>query len=101
MPITSSWKAGKQVKGNTDIEKGTAIATFFNGVYPRHKHGNHAALYISQDASGILVIDQFNPISGQTGFDKINRRKLTFGYPKPSNNGDLYYVIEEKDRETK
>ena len=94
MPHASQWKQGEKVKGNLDIKKGTAIATFFNGVYPSHNTGNHAALYISQDALGILVIDQFK--SHDKNFQKINKRPLRFGAPYPSNNGDLFYVIEEK-----
>jgi hypothetical protein len=92
MPHASQWKQGQKVKGNTDIKKGTAIATFFDGVYPSHRHGNHAALYISQDIQGIWVIDQFK--SSDPHFQKINRRRLTFGNPKTSNNGDLFSIIE-------
>jgi hypothetical protein len=92
MPHASQWKQGEKVKGNLDIKKGTAIATFFNGVYPSHRHGNHAALYISQDALGIWVIDQFKSPDDQ--FQKINRRRLKFGNPKTSSNGDLFSVIE-------
>jgi hypothetical protein len=45
-------------KGNADIRTGTAIATFDGmGRYPNHAHGNHAAIYISQDSVGIWVWD--------------------------------------------
>ena len=60
-PHTSSWTRGALVKGNTALKPGTAIATFdAAGKYPSHRHGNHAAIYLSQDASGIKVIDQWN-----------------------------------------
>lgn len=38
--------------GDNTILKGTAIATFVDGKYGNLPTGNHAALYISQDASG-------------------------------------------------
>jgi len=92
MPVTAKWRAGAKVKGNLNIPKGTAIATFFNGRYPSARHGNHAALYVGQDEKGIWVIDQFN--DERKKFQKINKRPLRFGAPYSSNNGDLFYVIE-------
>lgn len=58
-PVTSLWKQGVIVVGGKHIAKGTAIATFVNGKYPNVAHGNHAALYISQDVGGISVMDQW------------------------------------------
>jgi hypothetical protein len=94
-PPSSLWKAGVVVKGNTLLKKGTAIATFVNGSYPNHGTGNHAALYLKQDAAGIWVVDQWASSA------KINRRRLTFkgqardgSYHDPSNNGDAFSVIE-------
>jgi len=94
MSLTIKWKAGEKIKGNMSIPKGTAIATFFDGVYPNKLHGNHAAIYISQDSKGIWVIDQFVTSNPQRQY--INKRRLDFGDPKSSNNGNLFYVIEEK-----
>jgi hypothetical protein len=80
-------------RGNKHIKRGTAIATFVNGKYPRKKHGNHAALYVSQDDEGITVVEQFRGVSAQ-------ERKLKFlgktkdGYVNPSNNGDAFSIIE-------
>ena len=96
-PAASSWTAGDQVRGQSTLAKGTAIATFVNGRYPDLRHGNHAALYISQDAQGIIVMDQW-------AHDKhkptISSRKLFFKgkdkngqYIDPSNNGDAFSVI--------
>ncbi len=94
-PLTSAWKKGVTVRGATTLATGTAIATFVNGKYPNKSHGNHAALYISQDASGITVMDQW------TSKATISSRKLTFKgknkdgtYIDPSNNGDAMSVIE-------
>lgn len=92
---SSNWKEGDLVKGNTTIKKGTAIATFVDGKYPNKEHGNHAALYVSQDSTGITVIDQWESLP------KPHERKLKFlgknkngGYEDPSNNGDAFSIIE-------
>ncbi|CAM4072686.1 BPSL0067 family protein [Paracidovorax anthurii] len=94
-PPSSLWKEGAAVKGNTLLREGTAIATFVNGRYPNQASGNHAALYVGQDASGIFVIDQWSK-SG-----KIQSRKLPFlgkgkngNWVDPSNNGDAFSVVE-------
>ena len=74
---------------------GTAIATFVEGKYQNHGTGNHAAFYISQDAVGIWVVDQWST-SGT-----IRKRQLRFKgrnkdgtFIDPSNNGDAFSVIE-------
>lgn len=93
---TQNWIEGDLVKGNKTIRRGTAIATFVNGVYPNKPHGNHAALYVSQDANGIWVIDQWE------GKDEpFTKRRLDFlgkkadsTYEDPSNNGDAFSIIE-------
>ncbi|MEA1676073.1 BPSL0067 family protein [Nitrospirillum sp. BR 11163] len=92
---TASWKQGAPVRGNTSLRIGTAIATFVNGQYPNHAHGNHAAFYVSQDSTGIWVIDQFTNSGG------IQKRHLLFRgqnadgtYIEPSRNGDAFSVIE-------
>ena len=42
-PQTARWRPGAAVLGNADIERGTAIACgWLDGLYPSHKHGNHA-----------------------------------------------------------
>ena len=94
-PPSSLWKEGKVVKGNLLLKKGTAIATFVNGKYPNHGTGNHAALYITQDAAGIVVADQWSS-SGT-----IRKRRLPFlgkdqkgNFITPSNNGDAFSVVE-------
>ena len=90
-----TWREGIIVRGNgTKIKKGTAVATFVNGKYPNKPHGNHAALYMSQDASGIYVMDQWAAKA------TISKRLMRFkgknvggGYHDPSNNGDALSVI--------
>ncbi|MDA8453433.1 BPSL0067 family protein [Acidovorax sp. GBBC 3334] len=94
-PASSLWKEGAAVKGNTLLAKGTAIATFVDGRYPNKATGNHAALYVGQDAGGIYVIDQWSS-SGT-----IQSRKLPFlgkgkngSWANPSGNDDAFSVVE-------
>lgn len=90
-PLTSSWQKGPIVKGNISISRGTAIATFnAAGKYPNHSTGNHAAVYLGQDSTGIWVYDQWVA----KGF--VSKRHIRFkGTPgMSSNDGDDYFVIE-------
>ena len=90
-PVTSGWHLGPKVKANA-IQNGTAIATFdADGAYGNHTDGtSHAAIYISQDASGLQVWDQW---TGQP----VHRRTIRFqggaAGVKPVNDGDAFYVI--------
>lgn len=84
-----------EVKGTLPLREGTAIATFVDGRYPNRASGNHAALYVGQDAGGIYVIDQWSKVN------KIQARKLPFlgkdkqgNWANPSNNGDAFSVVE-------
>lgn len=88
-PHTSQWKQGEQIKSANYIPHGTAIATFIGGVYPNLDHGNHAAIYVSHDAHGIQVWDQWK---GRP----VGKRTIAYkqGDNDPSNDGDFFYVIE-------
>ena len=87
-PQTSLWKEGGKVKG-AQIDIGTAIATFIAGVYPDLPHGNHAAIYVEQNADGLVVWDQW---TGQP----VHKRTIHFrgGVGDLSNDGDAFSVIE-------
>lgn len=94
-PASSTWQEGDAVRGNTTLKKGTAIATFVDGKYPNLAHGNHAAFYLSQDAAGIWVVDQWSS-SGT-----IRKRHLPFrgtdrdgNYVNPSENADAFSVVK-------
>jgi len=98
--VILQWKEVEIVFGASNIAKGTAIATFINGKYPNLRHGNHAALYISQDASGIYVMDQW--LDDKTK-PKVSRRyirrkgkKSDGSFVDPSNNAEAFSVIERK-----
>lgn len=94
-PPASLWREGAAVKGNLLLKKGTAIATFVNGEYLNHAHGNHATFYVGQGADGIYVVDQWATIK------KIGQRTLHFkgkdkdgNFVRPSSNGDAFSVVE-------
>jgi hypothetical protein len=98
LPPTSQWKEGQIVLGDLTVPKGTAIATFVAGQYQSHATGNHAAFYLSQDAGGIWVMDQW---ANDTTKPKVSKRylrrkgKLANGqFIDPSNNADAYSVIQ-------
>lgn len=97
-PRTLAWKQGQSVRGNLLLAKGTAIATFEDGVYKSKPHGNHAALYLGQDQGGIWVMDQWH---GDPRKPTVSPHYLQFkGAAKdgrwidPGNNGDAYSAIE-------
>lgn len=98
-PATALWKEGESVVANTNIKKGTAIATFVNGRYASLATGNHAALYISSDAGGIWVMDQWSNDKTKPLVSKRYIRKkgrLANGqYIDASNNADAYSIIEK------
>ncbi len=98
LPSTPQWKAGKSVFGDLTIAKGTAIATFVDGKYQSLGTGNHAAFLVSQDATGIWIMDQWNDDEKKPTVSKRHIRKqgvLANGkFMDPSNNAAAYSVIE-------
>jgi hypothetical protein len=98
-PATRDWEEGASVKDAVtkgSIDRGTAVATFEDGVYPSHATGNHACFFIEaqKDGSGFLVLEQHvKPFP-----EKIQMRVLKYkGQPEDGkiqmNNGDCYSVI--------
>lgn len=91
----ATWVAGVSVtQSGVTIAKGTAVATFVNGKYPNKAKDNHVAFFISKDADGITVMDQW------TSKPTIGSRKMRFKgknadgtFKDPSNNGDALSVI--------
>jgi hypothetical protein len=86
LPQTSLWKKGALVRGNANIVAGTVIATFNAD---EHYFG-HAAIYESQTADGIHVVDQWIAPPARP----IHRRTLRFGAHGNANNGDNFFVVE-------
>ena len=73
------------------IPAGTAIATFDpSGTYGNHTDGrSHGAIYVSQNADGVLVYDQW---TGQP----VHQRTIHFrnGSGSAVNDGDQFYVVD-------
>lgn len=92
-PHTSHWHRGVQVKSARpdQIPPFTAIATFdADGHYPVDGGGRHAAIYVSHDARGIVVLDQWNAQG------EVKRRVIRFDRPagtSRSNDGNTFHVI--------
>jgi hypothetical protein len=101
---TTVWRAGENVmKAGSRIQKGTAIATFENGRYPRREHDNHAAIVVRVMGSGIWVVDQW---AHDENRDHIAIRlirvpapheqyKADGSFKNPSDNALAFYVIEK------
>jgi hypothetical protein len=97
-PRAAHWKQGVSVRGQLLLTRGTAIATFVDGVYRNHAQGNHAAFYLGQDQGGIRVMDQWR---GDPKKPTVSRRYLQFkgsgkdgNWIDTSNNADAFSVIE-------
>ena len=98
LPVTGEWTEGAAVFGNDKVVKGTAVATFVDGKYKSLPTGNHAAFFVSQDAKGIWIMDQWNdPVRKP----KVSKRYVTRKgkdakgkFIDASNNADAYAVIE-------
>lgn len=92
-PATGNWRQGKKVSEAVpgEIRRGTAIATFdSNGRYPKDALGRHAAIYISHNQQGILVLDQWNAKR------RVSRRIIRYDSASKSrsNDANTFYIIE-------
>ena len=88
--LTKTWAEGAQVQGNTQIQPGTAIATFDNsGRYANATDGSsHAAIYLGQNAQGIQVMDQWSDHAA-------SYRTISWTNPgaTAANTGSQFYVV--------
>lgn len=96
-PQAKFWKQSTtQVKGNgSSIKTGTAIATFKGGTYANQSSGNHAAIYIRQDATHLYVYDQWGKRPTRKA-KAVSERAIKFGNlgASPSDDGAAFWVIE-------
>src|ERR687892_2398915 len=86
VPRTAAWQEGAEVRGNPDIARGAAIATFESDGSYTSESGNHAAIYLYQDDRGIWVYDQWR---GQPVHKRLIRFEGGRGakWGSKSNNG--------------
>jgi hypothetical protein len=87
LPPTGVWTKGAPVKDNQSILAGTVIATFNSA----GKYEGHAAIYVSQNKTGIVVYDQYvtppNP-------SPVGSRTLRWNAHGNSNNGNNFFVVD-------
>jgi hypothetical protein len=93
VPRMVDMRRGAKVKdlAPSQISKGTAIATFDeNGRYP--KTARHGAIFVSHDANGIVVIDQW------VGKGWASQRTLKYlgSGTRRVDDGDWYWIIESE-----
>lgn len=95
---TSTWRQGAHVLDTNTLRPGTAIATFENGRYPNHQHGNHAAIFVAYGGKAIYVMDQWknDPNKPWIALRIIHPgHQMTSGrFADPSNSSQAFYVIE-------
>lgn len=93
--LAKFWREGIAVRRNgVKIEKGTAVATFVDGKYPNKPSDNHAALYVSQNAAGVYVMDQWKAkLTIGKRLMRFKGKQADGTYIDPSNNGDALSVI--------
>jgi hypothetical protein len=95
-----AWKEGGAVYGNQQIAPGTVIATFVNGRYPNHPHGNHAAFFLRQGVHGFWVMDQWAndnvkpKVSSRFIRIKGAKKLLDGRWPEGGNNAYAYSIVE-------
>jgi hypothetical protein len=90
-PLVEFWFEGPKVRGNHAIPYGTVVATFVDGKYPNWDHGNHVAIYITQDATkGVLVFDQWK---GQPAQYRWMKFKDNAGVIDRSDNGSALSIV--------
>jgi hypothetical protein len=98
IPGASVWHQGSAVKDNKSLIPGTIIATFDkNGFYGNHTNGtSHAAIYLGQVPSGIIVIDQWKGSTQK--FDHPPQQRIIYfnhgSAAQKVDQGDQYYVVE-------
>lgn len=92
-PHPALWKKDDAVLAATpgSIARGTAIATFDDkGRYPVDSKGKHAAIYLSHNATSILVLDQWRA-QGCVRMRTIRAKQID--HPR-SDCAQCFYVIE-------
>ena len=90
---TPLWRRGKKVKGN-NILPGTAIATFPIQSNGEFRFKGHAAIFVSETATGIIAYDQWGPNNNRPGkvFGKRLIRFRCGGHV--SDDAEALFVIE-------
>lgn len=95
---TQRWKEGAMVKDSPNLTRGTAIATFTNGLFPRANTGQHAAIFVAHAGAGIWVVDQYRAMGKvrlrHMEVPRVHARRPDGTWPTPSRNPLAFAVIE-------
>jgi hypothetical protein len=97
IPPASLWHQGAQVISSKSILPGTIVATFdSNGRYGNHTNGtSHAAIYVGQTPTGIIVIDQWKGHGAQKNHAPQQRTIHVDGLSRMAvDRGANYYVVQ-------
>jgi hypothetical protein len=96
-PKTRFWAQGPRVKGNKYVPAGTVIASGWDeyGLYRSLPHGNHAAIYLSQTAKSMSVLDQWDGKESWVAEHGLERA-LPFGKGGVDGGDDFYVVLSCK-----
>lgn len=101
---TTAWRAGVNVTDpKAAIAKGTAIATFVDGRYPRLAHGNHAAIVVKVTPMAIQVVDQWRDPAKRPYImlrdirvpPRWLQKNPDGSFRQPSDNALAFFVIEK------
>jgi hypothetical protein len=91
---TLLWRRGKKVKGG-NILPGTAIATFPIKSNGEFRFKGHGAIFVSEEASGIWVYDQWAPKPSNPEGKRFGKRLIRYKCSgHVSDDGEAFFVIE-------
>lgn len=95
---TQNWREGANVTSSPHLTRGTAIATFFNGKFPRRDTGQHAAIFLAHSGSRFWVMEQHKNsgkiLRRRIEIPRNGQRRADGTFPNASNNALAFSVIE-------
>ncbi|HEU5436788.1 MAG TPA: BPSL0067 family protein, partial [Telluria sp.] len=95
---TQAWREGANVMASPQLQRGTAIATFFDGKFPHKDTGQHAAMFLAHSGAGFWVIEQHKKsktiIRRRIEIPRNGQRQADRSFPNASNNALAFSVIE-------
>jgi hypothetical protein len=88
-PEAKTWDRGGLVRGNQAIQPGTAIATFDKDGRCR----GHAAIYLGQNARGLIVFDQWAGKGGSEHPGQVRIIEFRGGRGLAADDWDQFHVV--------
>lgn len=96
---TSAWREGAKVIDTRGMPRGTAVATFESGRYPRRDRDNHAGFFLAHAHGGFWIMDQYahgtrkEPVIAARLLRRLGKNP-NGTYKDPSNNAEAFSAIE-------